>query len=211
MAYRWISDPTPVTSRIHVTESGSARKPMCTSRLPAWNQVKRLWTLVRASLGRLSSAMSMTTDQTKASAMSVVASQPAFGSPMRLPASSRTTEPASGSSGTSHTRSRRSRAISSALAPLALQQIHVVGGRAAAAPPEDGHDDRQAHGHLGRGHHEHEEHDRLTADVVQRLGERDERDVDRVEHELDAHEHHEDVAPHEQADGADGEQDRRER
>src|SRR5262249_37687434 len=50
-------------------------------------------------------------------------------------------------------------------------------------------------------HREDEEHDHLAADVVQRVGERHEREVHRVEHELDAHEHHEDVAAGGEADG----------
>ena len=40
------------------------------------------------------------------------------------------------------------------------------------------------------------------------LGERDEGEVDGVEHQLDAHEHHERVAPHQQADGAEREEQR---
>ena len=71
----------------------------------------------------------------------------------------------------------------------------VVGGGAPPAP-EDGDDDREADRHLGRRHHEREEHDDLAADVVERAGERHEREVRGVEHELDAHEHHQHVAPH---------------
>src|SRR5688500_11530464 len=45
-------------------------------------------------------------------------------------------------------------------------------------------------------------------DVVEHPRERDEGEGDGVEHQLDAHEHHERVAAHQQADGADAEQQR---
>jgi hypothetical protein len=35
------------------------------------------------------------------------------------------------------------------------------------APAEDGHDDPEADHDLGRGHHQHEEHGDLTAEVVE--------------------------------------------
>lgn len=58
-----------------------------------------LSTLARISVGRLSSAPSMTSDHTNASAMSAVAIQPATGSPMRLPNSSRNAAPNKGRAG----------------------------------------------------------------------------------------------------------------
>src|SRR6202034_1537766 len=88
----------------------------------------------------------------------------------------------------------------------ALQDVEVV-GRRAGAPAEDGDHDPEADHDLGRGDHQDEEHTRLPADVVQHAGERDEREVRRVEHQLDAHEHDQYVAPHEQTDGADAEED----
>ena len=79
---------------------------------------------------------------------------------------------------------------------------------ASAAGPaaEDGDDDAEAHHHLGRGHHQDEEHQHLPADVVQGAGERDEGEVGGVEHELDAHEHDQHVSAHQHAEGADGEE-----
>src|SRR3712207_1985975 len=106
-----------------------------------------------------------------------VASQPASGSPRRRPTTRRTTKPASGSAGTSQT-------ALSTWSPA--QEADVVGGRP-GAPPEDGHDDPEAHDHLGGGHDEDEEDHDLPAHVVEGAGERDEGQVDGVEHELDAH------------------------
>src|SRR5215207_7287152 len=126
-----------------------------------------------------------------------VASQPATGSPNRRPNSTSRTKPASGRAGISQT--------TSITAPSASEQRHVVGG-GSWPPPQDRHDDAEAHHDLGGGHDEHEEHDRLAGHVVERRRERHEAQVHRVQHELDAHEHHERVAPHEQADGADCEQ-----
>src|SRR6185312_2534879 len=54
-----------------------------------------------------------------------------------------------------------------------------------------------------------EERDHLTVEVTVHAGERDEREVDRVEHQLDEHEHHERVAPQQHTGRADGEQQRR--
>jgi hypothetical protein len=74
--------------------------------------------------------------------------------------------------------------------------------------PEDGDDDRQTDHDLGGGHHQHEEHRDLTVDQTQRPPGRHEGEVHGVEHQLDAHEHDEGVAPHQDAEQADGEQHR---
>src|SRR4051812_26147871 len=166
-----MSEPTPVTSMIQVTESGSVRNPMSTRRAPAGNQVNRFTVLVRAPSGSDSIAMNITTDHPNARASIDVASQPAFGSPMRLPSNRRIAAPSSGSAGTIHTRSSRSRALTEAPrvgTRSASQQVDVVGGRAAPAPPEDGHDDGEPDRDLGGRDHEHEEDDRLPPHVVER-------------------------------------------
>ncbi len=98
-------------------ESGSAKKPMSTLSAPAGSHVYRVWMLTLALLGRSSMAKNMTSDHTNARAMNPVAIQPAIGSPMRLPNSSSRTAPHSGRAGTIHTRSRRSRALTSWLRP----------------------------------------------------------------------------------------------
>src|SRR6266511_3669069 len=146
--------PTPVTKRANVIESGSARKPSFTCSPPAGNHEKMSTVCERGSTSRR--ARSITTDHANASAISPVASHPAFGSPRRRPKSSRIAVPSAGSAGTIQTRSRRSPASTAS----ALQEPHVVGG---GAPPaaEDGDDDRQAHRNLGRRDDEREEHDRL--------------------------------------------------
>ena len=91
-------------------------------------------------------------------------------------------------------RSRR-RSRSSAVAPRRMRKIATM----IARPDRD----------FGGRDREREEHDHLAVDVVELVGERDEREVHRVEHQLDAHEHHEHVAAHEHADRADGEEHRR--
>ena len=93
-------------------------------------------------------ATNITTDQTNASPIRPVAIQPAIGSPMRLPKSSRT-----------HRAEQRERgddpdeveevARAHEVRP-SLQQIEVVGGGAATAA-EDGDDDAEADRDLGRG------------------------------------------------------------
>src|SRR3954469_19402291 len=88
-----------------------------------------------------------------------------------------------------------------------LEEVEVVGG-CTATTTEDGDDDAESDRDLGGRDRQHEEHDHLAANVVERAGERHEREVHRVEHELDAHEHHQHVAPGEEADRADGEEQR---
>ncbi len=56
-------------------------------------------------------AKNITIDAMNESTTRLVAIQPAMGSPMRLPNSSRNTAPNSGSAGTIQIRSRRSRAL----------------------------------------------------------------------------------------------------
>src|SRR3954447_13716746 len=197
----WISVATPVTKRMNAIESGSARKPNSTLRPPAGNQVKRSTTCCRCSGGRSRSAKNMTTDTRNARPSMALANQPASGSPMRLPNSSRKRAPKSGSAGTSQSRSRTSWEL---IRASALQHPHVVGGGPTPSA-EDRHDDGEAHGDLGGGDHQGEEHERLPAHVVELPGEGHEREVHRVQHQLDAHEHHEHVAADQHADRTDGE------
>src|SRR5687768_16000502 len=185
---------------------------MSTCKPPEGSHVKIVVTCARCSSGRLRSAMNMTTDTRNASAMRVLARYPDFGSPIRRPTHRSTPAPRSGSSGTSHSRSSASRELMRSppigACASALQHLEVV-GRGAAPAAEDGDDDGETHGNFRGGHHEREEHDHLTGDVVEHPGERDEGEVDRVQHELDAHEHHEHVATNEQPDGANCEEQRR--
>ncbi len=109
IAKTWMSRATPVTNRIHVTESGSTRKPNFTLRPPETNQSKMLRTWARGVTSR--SAKNVTTDHTKEHASSPLPIHPASGSPIRLPKSNRMIAPAIGNAGTSHTRSSTSREL----------------------------------------------------------------------------------------------------
>src|SRR6478609_5533193 len=93
-----------------------------------------------------------------------VPSQPATGSPMRLPRSSRTTKPARGRAGISQT--------SSTMVRLTPQQPEVV-GVGVGPTASHGHHETEADDDLGGGHHENEEHDHLSGDVVEHLAEGD--------------------------------------
>src|SRR5262245_33373739 len=198
MAYRWMSDPTPVTNRAIVIDSGSARNPTSTRRSPTGIHSNRIWTKWRSSSASPSSPKNTTTVATKLAAAIAVASQPAPGSPSRRPNTSSSTKPASGSAGINQTASSTG---------STFEQGDVV-GRGVGALAEQGDDDGQAHHHLGGGHHQHEHDDRLARRVLQRVRERDEGERDGVEHQLDAHEHHQRVAPDHQPERADREQDR---
>src|SRR5215218_4468082 len=191
----WMRAPMPVTNRHIVMLSGSARKPIPALKLPAGIHVKSVWVRTRSCSSLPSRSMKTATLAKNEPAMAAVATQPAFGSPSLRPNRSCTRKPARGSAGMSQM----------TLSTSAPQHRDVVGG-GTGAPPHDGHDDPEADHDLGRGHHQHEEHRHLPADVVERLREADERDVDGVEHQLDAHEHHDRFLADEQAGCADGEQ-----
>src|SRR3954447_8480668 len=137
----------------------------------AWIHVKPSLTCARWSSGSACSAKNITTDATNASAINAVASQPALGSPIFLPKSNNTTAPSAGNAGMTQVRSSKSRAVTSA-----LEHVQVV-GRHVLPAAEDRHDDGEADGDLRGRDHEREEHDHLAADVVQRLGERDEGEI----------------------------------
>src|SRR5690349_2678329 len=89
-----------------------------------------------------------------------------------------------------------------------LEQVGVVDRRGAAGS-EDRHDDREPDDDLGRGDDHHEEGHHLAVERAVDPRKGDQGEVDGVEHQLDAHEHDDRVAPHQDADGADGEQHRR--
>src|SRR5581483_6878898 len=81
---------------------------------------------------------------------------------------------------------------------LPLEQVHLVDvDRLAVAVDQD--DDRKTDPHLRGGDGDHEQRERLPGEVVQRLRERDQVDVDGVQHELDRHEHEDGVAPRQHA------------
>src|SRR6185312_1299879 len=162
----WISVATPVTKRMNAIESGSARNPNSTLSPPDGNQVKRFTTCWRWSGGRSRSAKSMTTDTRNERPSNALAIQPATGSPMRLPNSSRNAAPNSGSAGTSQIRSRTSREL---IGRSALQHPHVI-GRGTPPTAEDRHDDGEADGDLGRCDHQGEEDEGLSAHVVELAG-----------------------------------------
>src|SRR6185295_3118382 len=127
---------------------------------------------------------------------------------VRRPPSSSTTAPNSGKASSSHDSFSAPVAatVCNVVIPSVLQQVGVV-HRRGPARPEDRHQDREADDDLRGRHHHHEERDDLPVQVPVHPGERDEREVARVQHQLDAHEHDDGVAPHEHADAADHEQD----
>src|SRR5690606_18751776 len=90
----------------------------------------------------------------------------------------------------------------------AFEERQVVGG-GVGPTAHDGHDDGEADHDLCSRHDENEQHDGLAVEVAQDAGEGDEAEAHGIEHQLDAHEHDERVAPHEQTDAADGEEQRR--
>src|ERR1700732_104865 len=73
---------------------------------------------------------------------------------------------------------------------------------------EDRQDDGQANRGLSRSHHHHEKAEYVAIHLLQRVGERDEREIHRVEHQLDRHENRNDVAAIDEARHAEPEKNR---
>src|SRR5215203_946293 len=207
----WISEPTPVISRTNTADSGSRSSPARTSRSPVEMNVNRSTsTDGSSSLARWNVHSSAST---KAATTEAVPSRWPQRS-VRRPPSSSTAAPASGSAISSQEAASRPSAGSASTdialiprSPSVLQQVGVVdrGGPPGAV---DRHDDGEADDDLrGGDDHDEERHD-LAVDGAGGAGEGDQRQVHRVEHQLHAHEHDDRVAPHEDAHGADREEDR---
>src|SRR5271156_1647966 len=179
----WITEPTPVISSTKQIDNWSICRPKSTCRLPPGPQLNRFWLMVRASPCRPSmSTSSVTPTPNEAKAVAQPSRCP-HGS-VRLPPSSSSAAPAAGRAKTSQVK---------CVIDSALEQVRVV-DRGRFTGTENRHDDRQAHHDLARGDDHGEERHHLAIEPTMHPGERDERQIDRVEHQLDAHEHHDGVA-----------------
>src|SRR3954451_18091904 len=210
-----MSEPTPVISRAKDIDSGSSGSPIFTSSVPTEMKVNRSSPAARPSMPASWNVHSRAIT-TAAATVAVPSRWPQRS--VRRPPSSSTAAPASGSAMSSQEAASSPAAGSaSGTSQLhevwhsrsVLEQVGVV-DRGGPAGPVDRHDDREADHDLSGGDDHHEEGDDLAVDRAGRAGEGDQGQVDRVEHQLDAHEDDDRVAPHQHADGADGEQDRRE-
>src|ERR1035441_6286709 len=201
----WISEPTPVISSTKLIESWSVSRPMFTCRPATGIYENRCWSWLRwPAPSRGNKAITAATNEAAGGA----APSSCPHRSVRRPPSSRTAAPKSGKASSSQdSRSAPVAAmVVNVVIPSVLQQVGVVDRRRPAGP-EDRHQDREADHHPGGGHHHHEERDDLPVQVAVHPGERDERQVARVQHQLYAHEHDDGVAPHQHADGTDHEQD----
>src|SRR5918998_4520750 len=198
-----MSAPTPVISSTNTADSGSNSRPACTSNDPVDTKVNR------STSRRRPSSCSVQSMPTRKAATTVPVPSRWPQRSVRRPPSSSTAAPASGSAISSQAEASRPSAGSTSIprSPSVLQQVGVVdrGGPPGAV---DRHDDGEADDDLrGGDDHDEERHD-LAVESAGGPGERDQRQVHRVEHQLDAHEDDDRVAPHEDAHSADREQDR---
>jgi len=74
------------------------------------------------------------------------------------------------------------------------------------APAIQRHDEREADRDLRRRHRDDEEHQDLAVQVVVEPRKGDEREVGRVEHQFERHVNHEQIAPHDDAEQSQREQ-----
>src|SRR5438034_3425105 len=126
-------------------DSGSTRKATLTRKSPTVIQSKSVGWARRSAAGFDTRSTNTPIATPKATATVAVPSHPAEEPRHRLPVSSRTTAPASGRAGIKGARFTWS----------SLQQVGVVHVGAPAFAIQ-GHDDGQAHDHLGRRHHHRE-------------------------------------------------------
>src|SRR3990170_1604119 len=196
IAYAWMRNPTPVTTRIITVDKASTRRSAATLKSP---------TVIQSNSGRTKTRSSAASPRRPASARRAKTNEaptvadprmPAH-LPKRLPKNRLITAPASGSAGTSQIR----RSIASP-----FQEARFVDVRRMAAA-EDRDDDRKADDHLGRSDHHREERQHLAVQVSELPRERHQREVHRVQLQLDRHEDHEGVAADQHSDRADREQD----
>src|SRR6266536_3110114 len=189
-----MSAPTPVTVRAITTDSGSARKATSTWNVPTVIQSQRFDRITRCGAGLEVTSTSRPTAATNEPNTVSEASQPGVVPRHRLPVSNRTAAPASGNSG-----------ISARRVMSALEEVGVVDVRREALSVQRD-DDGQPHHDLRGGHDHDEERQDLSVQVPVLPGERHQGQVDRVQLELDGHEDDQGVPSHQDADGADGEQ-----
>src|SRR5439155_572327 len=206
-------NPTPVTTRSITADSGSSRydqrtvRSLPSSDCPIGIHSNRSWAKrgtwpaacssgVGASRCSSRTAPAETTNDRSTAAQAMRAT--ARRDRKRAPRRPFTAKPARGRSGTSQRRC-------SITSPAHQAGVLDVGRE---APPEQGDDDGQADSGLGRGHGHDEEDEHLPGHRLVLVREGDERQIDRVEHQLDAHQDDDGVAPDQDADAADGEQER---
>src|SRR3990170_2118557 len=172
----WMSSPTPLTISTMTIERRSSSSPASTLNAPAAIQVN--------SVRSCGSPVKVARAATAAANARATVPQPIQATSRRgrwPPTRPSTSQPSAGQNGIVQAKS-------------ATEEIHVVQvDRGAGA--EDLHDDGQAD-------HNREEHGELPVHGRQVAAEGDEGQVHRVEHQLDGHEDDQRVAPHQDADYA---------
>src|ERR1035437_10150983 len=199
----WTSMPMAVTTIKRQAGNGPTKKPMSAWKPVAGIQSHSLMPAPAASKPRVwlraPKATSIATSHEATTAQTATLCD-CF--PISRPSSPVMAKPASGSSGMGGIK----KVI--ALVPHAVVLVH----EGCLLVAEDGDDDRQAYRRLGRRAGDDEQGDDRGVDP-QRSHERTEREngqVDGVDHQLDGHQHADRVAPGQEAEGADGEQEARE-
>src|SRR5918999_1381166 len=204
-----MSEPTPVTTSTITMESWSTSRSTPTEKPPTTIHSNSLTVAARPSSPADTRRAKVTTASTNATDIVVLAIGPAA-RPMRLPNSSRTIAPASGSAMIAGANAATPSVSACArITRLPPQQAHAVDVRRPSVA-SDQKDDGKAHDDLCRRNHEHEEDEDLAVDIAVNARKGDEHEVDRVQHQLDKHEDHDRVAAQESADRSDGEHQSRE-
>src|ERR671915_1941506 len=192
--------PTPETTSIMKTLSGSTRMERPTSKSPALSHVQRVDSSSRSSVSRPVSAKKVTSVATNEMPTDAVARYPAARREMDVPARVIASEAASGES-------RQIQAAAVTSPAKRRQLVHVE----LEATPRHGHDQPQSDHDLrgGDGHDGEREH--LPVGIGLLAGERDQGQVGAVEHDLEREQDDQRAAAQEHAECAGGEEERGDR
>src|SRR5262245_49006148 len=189
VAYTWIRNPTPVTTRIITADSASSENPHvissaspCDPTPPSGSHVPSASVVkCRSSEGSDASPRTAPAERRNASSTAPHAIHPTARFERRTPTIPLIADPAIGSSGISQIFSRKN-----CIVPLPLQERDLVDvDRLLQAEQCDR--DREADRGLRGGERHHEEDVDLSLGSAPLPGERQEREVPRVQHQLDAH------------------------
>src|SRR5437867_2226284 len=192
--YTWISDPIPVTTRIIKADKGSTRSVKLTLKAPDVIQLKTRWLTRRDSGGSAARFHAVTTAMRNDASTEPQAIVPAAALPTRRPRPAVSRKPTNGRSGI-----RRSTSPLERRERIGIERFAMT---------EEGDDDGETHGCLGRRDRHREENDDLSVRRAERAAEGHERQVDGVQHDFNRQKDRDQVPPDEDAGRADGKQHR---
>src|SRR5713226_7921433 len=192
----WMSQPTPVTTRSMTTVRWSICRSKPARKSPATIQVKYCWTQGIFSGARCVNSRTASSAARKERPVEPTATALTILFGHLLPNRPLMAEPRSGSAG----RSRDSSGWT-----LEFEEVDALDIEGLAIA-RDQNDDAEADGRFRGGHDDDEEDEDLAVELVERLAESHEGEIDGVEHQLDGHEDGDDIALEDEGNDAESEE-----